>query len=313
MPDVPAGPVAPVPQPPAGTAAAKPAAAKPAAAVITDAAAPSRHVWVRRFDDFDRGLHILMMTCFLGLAFTGIPLLASHVDWARNLAAALGGFKASAVLHRIFATGMLLCFGLHLGRLAKRIFARKEFDLLWGPRSMVPRPADAVQLVQHVKWFVGLGPRPRFDRFTYWEKFDYWAVFWGIGIIGGSGLFLWFPKFFSTILPGWVFNVALLIHGEEALLAVGFIFTIHFFNGHLRPDKFPMDTVIFTGAVTLEELMEERPAEYDRLLARGKLRDLEVPPPARRLRVGGRIVGTAAVLLGLTLVALTAWTLLQRH
>ncbi len=302
MPHEPAGPVAPLPGPSTGSAAD---------VAATDA--PPRHVWIRRFDDFDRGLHVLMMTCFLGLAFTGIPLLASHADWARNLAVSLGGFKASAVLHRIFATGMLLCFGLHLGRLVNRIFARKEYDLLWGPRSMVPQPVDAVQLWQHVKWFVGLGPRPRFDRFTYWEKFDYWAVFWGIGIIGGSGLFLWFPKFFSTVLPGWVFNVALLIHGEEALLAVGFIFTIHFFNGHLRPEKFPMDTVIFTGALTLEELKEERPAEYERLLARGKLHELEVPPPPRRLQVGGRALGTVAILLGLTLIALTAWTLLQNH
>ena len=55
-------------------------------------------------------------------------------------------------------------------------------------------------------------------------------------------------------MPGWVFNIAMLVHGEEALLAVGFIFTIHFFNGHLRPEKFPMDTVIFTGRVTLDEL-----------------------------------------------------------
>ena len=126
----------------------------------------------------------------------------------------------------------------------------------------------------HFRWFVGLGPRPVFDRFTYWEKFDYWAVFWGMAIIGGSGLMLWFPVLFSRILPGWVFNIALLVHGEEALLAVGFIFTIHFFNGHLRPEKFPMDMVIFTGRVEEHEFQAERPAEYARLTAAG--------PAARR-------------------------------
>ena len=105
---------------------------------------------------------------------------------------------------------------------------------------------------------MGKGPRPRFDRYTYWEKFDYWAVFWGMFIIGGSGLLLWFPFFFSSFLPGWIFNIATVIHGEEALLAVGFIFTIHFFNGHLRPEKFPMDPVIFTGRITEHEMLEER-------------------------------------------------------
>ena len=112
------------------------------------------------------------------------------------------------------------------------------------------------------KWFFGRGPRPQFDRYTYWEKFDYWGVFWGMAIIGGSGLMLWFPTFFSRFLPGWLLNVATIVHGEEALLAVGFIFTIHFFHGHLRPEKFPMDMVIFTGQIPEHELKGERPIEY---------------------------------------------------
>ena len=68
---------------------------------------------------------------------------------------------------------------------------------------------------------------------------------------------LWFPSAFARVLPGRIFNVALLVHGEEALLATGFIFLVHFFNGHLRPDKFPIDIVIFTGAVTTDELQEQ--------------------------------------------------------
>ena len=88
-------------------------------------------------------------------------------------------------------------------------------------------------------------------------------------IIGGSGMLLWFPQFFSMFVPGWAYNIALLIHGEEALLAVAFIFTIHFFNGHIRPEKFPMDTVIFTGRVSEEELAHEREDLYARLRADG--------------------------------------------
>jgi hypothetical protein len=112
---------------------------------------------------------------------------------------------------------------------------------------MTPQPRDVAELLAHLRWFLRLGPQPRFDHFTYWEKFDYWAVFWGMGVIGGSGLVLWFPEFFSRLLPGSWFNIALLVHGEEGLLAVGFIFTIHFFNSHFRPDKFPMDPVISPG------------------------------------------------------------------
>ncbi len=259
-----------------------------------------RHL--ERFKPYQRLMHLVLMVCFLGLAATGLPLLFSDSPWAGSLARAFGGFEASALLHRFFATGMLLCFGAHVGELVYRLFVKQERSLLWGPGSMVPQPADLSQMYGHVRWFVGLGPRPHFDRYTYWEKFDYWAVFWGMFIIGGSGLLLWFPQAFATFLPGWVFNVALLIHGEEALLAVGFIFTIHFFNGHIRPEKFPMDMVMFTGQVSEDELRRERPAEYERLVREGRLETLSVPPEPDWVSTGGRIIGTAAVATGLLLL-----------
>jgi cytochrome b subunit of formate dehydrogenase len=267
--------------------------------------------YVLRFRAFERWLHGLLMLSFLGLAFTGAPLLFSDSRWAVRLAGLLGGYGVTGKLHRGFGALMILLFLVHLATVLRRVLVNKETGLLWGPDSLVPQPGDALQMVQHFRWFMGLGPRPRFDRFTYWEKFDYWAVFWGMGIIGGSGVLLWFPQLFARVLPGWVFNVAFVIHGEEALLAVVFIFTVHFFNGHLRPEKYPMDTVIFTGRVPLHELKEERPAEYERLRAEGRLGELTVPPPDPSLVTRGRIVGTIAVLLGLTMVGLIVYALMR--
>ncbi|MGZ6987602.1 MAG: hypothetical protein ACXVH0_01430 [Thermoanaerobaculia bacterium] len=129
-------------------------------------------IWVRRFDRFDRSLHILLMASFLGLSLTGVPLLFSDKPWAANLSRLFGGFRSAATLHRVFATGMLVCFGTHLARLAKRLFGDKEYGILWGPSSLVPQPRDLSDLVEHVRWFLGRGERPQFERFTYWEKFD---------------------------------------------------------------------------------------------------------------------------------------------
>jgi hypothetical protein len=84
---------------------------------------------------------------------------------------------------------------------------------------------------------------------------------------------------------------------------------VHFFNGHLRPEKVPMDTVIFTGRLPEEELAEERPAHYERLKASGELENLRVPPPARRVRRVGVAVGTVAIVLGITMVILTVYAL----
>jgi hypothetical protein len=150
-----------------------------------------------------------------------------------------------------------------------------------------------------MKWFLYLGPRPKFDRFTYWEKFDYLAVFWGVAMIGVSGLMLWFPDFFSKFLPGWALNAAYIIHSDEALLATGFIFLFHFFHTHLRPEAFPMDPVIFTGEMPLERFKEERPLEYERMVANGTLEKFLVPAPEQSNMTAGYVFGTIAVIVGL--------------
>jgi hypothetical protein len=93
-------------------------------------------------------------------------------------------------------------------------------------------------------------------------------------------LTLWFPVFFTRLVPGPFINIATIIHSDEALLATGFIFTVHFFNTHLRPEKFPMDTTIFTGHMPLAELKRDKPREYATLVASGELEQhLEEPQP----------------------------------
>jgi cytochrome b subunit of formate dehydrogenase len=266
----------------------------------------TRHV--QRFDRVDRTLHGFLMLSFLGLAATGMPVLFSDAPWAQRMASLLGGFTVTHRMHRVLAATMILVFATHLTRLIRRVALRSDYSIFWGPSSMVPQPKDLLDMYQHFRWFVGLGEKPIFDRYTYWEKFDYWAVFWGMGIIGGSGLMLWFPEVFARVLPGWVFNIALLVHGEEALLAVGFIFTIHFFNSHLRPEKFPMDMVIFTGRVSEHDLEEERPAEYARMMRRPDGGQFAAPPSDRSMLIG-RTIGTTAVVVGLTIVALIVFAI----
>jgi len=283
----------------------------PVTQTVGHAPGTARVGFVMRFHRYDRMLHGLLMASFLTLALTGMPLLFPEAPWATTLANLLGGYRVTGVLHRIAAVTLMLVFLTHLVRLAHRLFVRKDFGMLWGPRSLVPQPVDLIQLLQHFRWFVGLGPRPRFDRYSYWEKFDYWAVFWGMAIIGTSGLMLWFPAFFARFVPGWIFNIALVIHGEEALMAMVFIFTVHFFNGHLRPDKFPMDLVIFTGRVSIEELKHERPAEYERMVTENTLEKVMTQPPSPGLTNLGRVVGTIAVCIGLTVATLAIYALLR--
>jgi cytochrome b subunit of formate dehydrogenase len=270
---------------------------------------PTRHL--RRFDLKTRILHGVIMVTFLGLAATGMPLLFSDAPWGRWLARVFGGFQGAGLVHRFLGAVLLAAVVWHVGEVLWRAFVRGEKGLLWGPTSMVPQPKDFVDFYQQMRWFFHLGSQPRFEQFTYWEKFDYWAVLWGTALMGAAGLVLWFPQAASRILPGWMFNVALFVHGAEATLAIGFIFVVHFFNGHLRPGKFPMDLVWFTGSVTDHELREERAAQYDRLVRAGDLDRLAVPPPTGSLVRRGYVLGTAGLTLGVGLILLILYAVLR--
>lgn len=268
--------------------------------------------YIRRFGVVERTTHALVMVSFFGLVITGVPLRFAYAPWASPLMHVLGGPVAAAVLHRICAVITFGYFGLHLGMVLKRFLrAEHKTAIFWGPRSMVPQPKDIRDVVGMFRWFLGLGARPRFDRFSYMEKFDYWAVFWGVGIIGGSGLLLWFPTFFSHLLPGWIFNVATIVHGDEALLALGFIFTIHFFNVHFRPEKFPIDLVIFTGRARAEYFEEEHPLEYEREQHAGHLAALQATAPTRSAYLWSMFFGFASLALGVFLVVLVIYALLR--
>jgi len=258
-----------------------------------------------RFSLAQRYLHGVIGITFLGLSLTGICLRFSTASWASAAAGAVGGFGTILFFHKTCAFFLTAAFLIHVANLAYRLVARREFGLIWGPNSMVPRWKDIQDFFANLKWFLWLGPKPKFDRYAYWDKVDYWAVFWGMAIIGLSGYAMWFPQFFSRFIPGSWLNVALLIHGEEAILAVCFIFAIHFFNTHLRPGNFPMDLTIFTGRQSEEHLEARHPEEYQRLVASGTLESLRAEAPPAWLNNFGWWVGGAAVVAGLIMLVLT--------
>ncbi len=280
-----------------------------------------------RFTSFERFLHILVVTSFLLLVLTGMPLKFYYTNWAKVIFSLLGGAEVARALHHLGALITFTYFGLHLFALVKGLWRKRgslrdpetgrfrpgrAWAALFGPDSMVPSIQDWRDFIAHQKWFFGKGPRPQFDRWTYWERFDYFAVFWGIFIIGASGLVMWFPKFFTTFLPGWVINIALILHSDEALLAAGFIFTFHFFNTHFRIEKFPMDTVIFSGRISKTELLHERKRWYDRLVASNTLEAHRVRDEWEGRKKIARSFGFMFFGLGLGLLALIVYAMVSR-
>jgi cytochrome b subunit of formate dehydrogenase len=265
-----------------------------------------------RFSRLNRMLHVVMIVSFMSLALTGMTLKFSYTAWAGILSRLLGGFEFAGYIHRMSAVLMIMIFVLHLNDLVRR--KKNEYGswkaLLTGPDTMLPTKRDLREFTGSLRWFLGRGPRPGYGRWTDWEKFDYFAVFWGICVIGSTGLMLWFPEIFTLVLPGWAINVATIIHSDEALLAVGFIFTVHFFNTHLRPEKFPMDIVVFTGRMDVAEFREDKPAEYEALVRQGKLEEHLVDPYPPIVIRTIRAFGWTALWLGFAIVVWIIYAML---
>lgn len=267
--------------------------------------------YIRRFSSMNVRMHIVIITTFLLLALTGLPLKFHAAPWAQQLMNLLGGIDFARVIHRLAAIGTFGYMAFHVGNIFVRWIVRKERGLFWGPNSMVPQPRDFRDLFANLRYFFYRGERPEGDRWTYFEKFDYLAVFWGVMIIGLSGLMLWLPGFFTSFLPGWTLNAAHVVHSDEALLATGFIFIFHFFHTHLRPESFPMDIVVFTGKMSLERFKKERPLEYQRLVDNNELEDYFVDAPTLEERRAAYFWGSIFLTIGIALAVGIVWALLS--
>jgi cytochrome b subunit of formate dehydrogenase len=140
---------------------------------------------------------------------------------------------------------------------------RRDFILL------IPMPKDIRDAVQNIRYFLGkTGERPKFGRFSYIEKFDYWAVYWGCIIMIGSGAFLWGESIALIYFPKFVLDIAHEMHSDEALLATLAIVIWHFYNVHFNPDRFPGTLLWWHGRISEHEIKEEHPLEYEEIMAR---------------------------------------------
>ena len=269
---------------------------------------------VQRFTLVERGMHVVLILSFFTLVMTGFPLKYHDTAWAKVLIGFFGGADMAGIFHRIAAAVLiglfLYTFWLSLRFLFPGWKASGWLGRLLGPDSLCPNLKDLQDIKGMFLWFFNRGDMPQFDRWTYWEKFDFFAVFWGMTVIGGSGLTLWFPEAASYVFPGWIVNVAALVHSEEAFLAAIFIFTVHFFNNHLVPNKFPLEDNVFTGRYSVEALREERPLEYERLVREGRLEEMKRPAPGMITQFLSSAFGLSSLLLGLFLTGLIFWAVI---
>jgi len=230
-----------------------------------------------RMDASQRQQHFVLAASFIILAWTGFALKFPDSFVAHSLGS-YEPFRRWA--HRIAGVVLLLAGAYHVGYV---LVCREGRRLL---KDMMPRLQDARDAAANTRRLAGLGGlKPKFARFGYAEKMEYWAVVWGTVIMGVTGLVLWFQIPVTRVLPGWVVDVATTIHYYEAILACLAIVVWHFYHVIFDPDVYPLNRAVLDGRVSRQWLEEEHP--LDPALA-GAKKDVAAPvavapgAPARR-------------------------------
>ncbi len=219
----------------------------------------------RQFERFSmnfRFQHVVLMASCLILIVTGLPLKFHEARISQLFFDLIGGVQMSTLIHRIGAVGLIGVGAYHLLYLALFREGRKNF------LALLPYPKDGGDFLKMMRYFLGRSDeKPRFGRFSYVEKFDYWAVYWGMVIMIGSGLILWFLETSLRFLPKFAADIAREAHSDEGLLATLAIIIWHFYNVHLNPENFPMNWTFWTGTISEEEMRRHHPLEYEELVA----------------------------------------------
>lgn len=240
--------------------------------------------------------HWVLVISFLALVITGLPMKFANVEWMPLLVQALGGLETGRVIHRISAVVISLAFVYHLGYLAvaawgdlkrrraeqpERGLLKHLFFLVYESPMMV-RPGDLKDFVLLFAWLFGLRKhRPAQGKFHFSQKFEYWAVFWGMTMIGVSGAMLWLEDNAAATLGGRALNFAYIVHSDEAFLALLYISVVHFFAVVFSPAVFPLNLGSLTGDMPPTELAENHLGHLREVAAQ-----LGVTPPAVERKSG---------------------------
>ncbi len=203
--------------------------------------------------------HLVLTITFITLALSGFALRYPETWWAQLLFHGETGLAARGIVHRAAAvvlTGIAVVNGCFL------LFTRSGRKEL---ACLMMRFGDLKDAFRNVAYMIGLRQEPpKFDRYSYIEKFEYWGMWWGTLLMIFTGFSMWFVNIFLKYLPKIALDVIALIHFYEAWLAVLTIVVWHLYYMIFDPQTYPMNWSWITGRITIEDFKERHPLEYER-------------------------------------------------
>lgn len=215
-----------------------------------------------RLNSFQIAQHTTMVISFTALVITGFALKFPDAWWVQALSWTGMEEMSRRIVHRIAGVVMLSQSIIYLGYLCATRAGRVEL------RALAPSWQDGRDLVLNLRHFLGRTPdKPSFDRYNYIEKSEFWALAWGVAIMGITGLVLWLPEWATRIFPAWMVHVSEIVHYYEAWLATLAILVWHLFYVIFYPGEYPLNLTCLDGRIAADELRTHHPREYERLHA----------------------------------------------
>lgn len=219
--------------------------------------------YVVRFSVWSRFQHAAMICLFGVLLVTGMPQKWPNNDTSLWVIDHIGGIFAARWMHRAAGIGLALLVVAHLTVAIGGILTRRMKP------SMLLSKQDFKDAIDNLRYYAGYADvAPKFGRFDYRQKFEYWGLIFGSLIMVATGFILYFPIMISRILPTELIPAAKVMHSYEALFAFLIVLIWHMAGAHLSPEAFPIDTSIFTGKVRKEKLRHEHALEYEDLFGK---------------------------------------------
>jgi formate dehydrogenase subunit gamma len=216
---------------------------------------------MKRFDLNQRIQHVWLFVTTVVLALTGFAAM-NYESWGRLIIVPMGGLQINWDIHLFtaFMLGVLIVyhfFFYSVKYLAAR--ARGEHPSL----PIMMGMGMVKEVIQNMKYMVGRGEEPKYGKYDYGQKFDYWGIYWGMVILAAPGVLLWIYGYSLGTLP-------FIFHTDEAMLAVLFLLVFHFYQTHWNPRAFPVNGVFLSGTITEGEMQQEHPLELERIRREGK-------------------------------------------
>ncbi|MBI5115888.1 hypothetical protein HZA56_05400 [Candidatus Poribacteria bacterium] len=220
---------------------------------------------ITRFSLNFRIQHIVLFTSLIVLGITGLSLMF-HDNWLATLIIRLeGGVEIRGLIHRVAAVVLIAGSLYHVFYVMFTEAGHTEF------MKLKPGRKDFSDFRQALKFDLGLSDKePVFEKFDYVQKFQYGGVVVGVATMIFSGFILWFETPSMAVVPKWVIDVTLIVHGYEGLLAFLILFLWHQYNVHLNPTVFPMDRAWLTGRISLKDLKEKHYLEYEEVVRKSQ-------------------------------------------